>query len=60
MSDTVGLPVAIAAKMILSNEINKTGVLLPIEPEIYKPILKEMESFGVLFHEKEVEPVLYK
>ena len=60
MSDTVGLPVAIAAKMILSNKINKTGVLLPIESEIYSPILKEMETFGIHFHEKEVEPVLYK
>ena len=59
MSDTVGLPVAICAKMILQNKIKLNGVHLPIHKEIYDPILKELESFGVLFIEKNVKPVLY-
>ena len=60
MSDTVGLPVAICAKMILNKKITLKGVHLPIQKEIYLPILKELEEHGVFFTEKEVTPVLYK
>jgi saccharopine dehydrogenase-like NADP-dependent oxidoreductase len=59
MSDTVGLPVAICAKMILNNNIKLKGVHLPIHKEIYLPILKELEDYGIVFKEKEVKPVLY-
>ncbi len=59
MSDTVGLPVAICAKMILNGTIKLTGVRLPIEKEIYLPVLKELETFGIKFNEKEVEAKLY-
>lgn len=55
MSNTVGLPVAIAAKMILNGEINEKGVTLPIHPEVYEPILKELELFNIKFEEKETE-----
>jgi saccharopine dehydrogenase-like NADP-dependent oxidoreductase len=54
MAKTVGLPVAIAALKILNKEITKTGVQLPIYNEIYNPILKEMEDYGVKFQEYEV------
>ena len=60
MSDTVGLPVAICAKMILNDKIKLKGVHLPIDKQIYLPILKELEEYGIVFKEKEVEPVLYK
>jgi saccharopine dehydrogenase-like NADP-dependent oxidoreductase len=53
MSKTVGLPAAIAVKMILSGVINLTGVVVPILPEIYEPVLKELETYGVKFIEKE-------
>lgn len=59
MSDTVGLPVAICAKMILNGTITSTGVCLPLSKDIYNPVLKELESFGICFSEKEVEPKLY-
>ena len=59
MSDTVGLPVAICAKMILNGTITLKGVHLPICKEIYEPVLKELETFGIIFQEKEVEPKLY-
>ncbi len=59
MSDTVGLPVAICAKMILNKKITLKGVHLPIQKEIYLPILKELEEYGLFFTEKEVTPVLY-
>jgi saccharopine dehydrogenase-like NADP-dependent oxidoreductase len=51
MSNTVGLPVAIAAKMILNGQIMKKGVTLPIAKEIYEPILNELEDFGITFNE---------
>jgi saccharopine dehydrogenase-like NADP-dependent oxidoreductase len=53
MSNTVGLPVAICAKMILKGEIDKKGVTLPIAAEIYEPILIELETFDIRFEEKE-------
>jgi saccharopine dehydrogenase-like NADP-dependent oxidoreductase len=51
MSNTVGLPVAIAAKMILNGEIKHNGVLLPTTKYLYEPILSELEGFGITFHE---------
>jgi saccharopine dehydrogenase-like NADP-dependent oxidoreductase len=54
MSNTVGLPVAICAKMILTGHLQKTGVTLPVEKEIYTPILQELESFDIRFIEKEL------
>jgi hypothetical protein len=54
MAKTVGLPVAIATLKILNKEITTPGVQIPIKKEIYEPILKELEQFGVVFHEKEV------
>lgn len=53
MAKTVGIPVGIACLKILNKEITKKGVLRPIYPEIYDPILKELEEFDIRF--KEVE-----
>ncbi|MFX1481902.1 MAG: saccharopine dehydrogenase C-terminal domain-containing protein [Promethearchaeota archaeon] len=52
MSRTVALPVAIASKMILDGKINLTGVHRPIVPEIYEPILKELETQNIKMDEK--------
>jgi saccharopine dehydrogenase (NAD+, L-glutamate forming) len=52
MSKTVGLPIAIAARMILNGSMKLTGVQLPVIPEIYNPVLQELESFGISFKEK--------
>jgi len=54
MAKTVGLPVAMAALRILNGEIKTHGVQLPIRKEVYEPILKELESYGIVFVEKEV------
>jgi saccharopine dehydrogenase-like NADP-dependent oxidoreductase len=51
MAKTVGLPVAIATLQILNGNIKTPGVQLPIRKEVYEPILKELEEFGVIFHE---------
>ena len=59
MAKTVGLPVAIATLMVLNNEIKLKGVKIPIENSIYKPILKELEDFGITFNEKDVNYLGY-
>lgn len=54
MAKTVGLPVAIAALKILNGVIKNPGVQLPITKEVYTPILKELEDYGVVFKEEQV------
>jgi saccharopine dehydrogenase-like NADP-dependent oxidoreductase len=53
MAKTVGLPLGIAAKLILNNTIRLTGVQIPVLPEIYLPVLLELKSLGVSFVESE-------
>ncbi|MCK5776409.1 MAG: saccharopine dehydrogenase NADP-binding domain-containing protein [Bacteroidales bacterium] len=52
MSKTVGYPVAIATKLILTGEITSKGVRIPIDKKIYQPVLKELEGMGVTFVEE--------
>ena len=52
MSRTVAFPVAIASKLILDGKITLTGVHRPIVPQIYKPILKELETLDIKMDEK--------
>jgi saccharopine dehydrogenase-like NADP-dependent oxidoreductase len=54
MAKTVGLPVAITALKIINKEITTPGVQLPIKKDVYQPILKELESYGVVFKETAV------
>ncbi len=51
MAKTVGLPVAMATLQILNGNITTPGVQLPIKKEVYTPILKELEEYGVIFNE---------
>jgi saccharopine dehydrogenase-like NADP-dependent oxidoreductase len=51
MATTVGLPVAMVTKMILNGEIKRRGVLMPKYPEIYNPILAELQDYGIKFKE---------
>jgi saccharopine dehydrogenase-like NADP-dependent oxidoreductase len=53
MSITVGTPLAIAVKAFLINEIQASGVVIPVEPHIYNPILDELEQYGITFIEEE-------
>lgn len=54
MAKTVGLPVAMATLAILNNKITTPGVQIPINKEVYEPILKELEAYGIVFKEKQV------
>jgi len=53
MSRAVGLPLGIAAKLILSNKIKERGVIIPIHRDIYEPALKELKELGIAFKEEE-------
>lgn len=53
MAKTVGLPVGIITKLILERKIKLTGVQIPTVKEIYEPLLKELETLGVRFKERE-------
>lgn len=53
MSMTVGLPVAIATKLILQGKIQLSGVQIPVMKEVYESVLEELKSFGIDFVEEE-------
>jgi saccharopine dehydrogenase-like NADP-dependent oxidoreductase len=52
MAKTVGLPLAITAKLILQNRIDARGVTIPTTKEIYLPLLRELETLNIKFEEK--------
>ena len=56
MSLTVGTTCGIAARMVLTGKVPQRGILSPIFPEIYNPILKELENFGVRMIEESERP----
>jgi len=51
MAKTVGLPLGIAAKLILNETIKLKGLHIPTVKEIYDPVLKELENMGIKFTE---------
>lgn len=51
MAKTVGLPLGIAAKLVLTGQINLQGLFIPTHKEIYEPILNELEDSGIFFKE---------
>ena len=56
IAKTVGLPAAIAAKLVLNGQIPLTGCQLPTHPVIYTRVLEELKAAGFKFVEK-VEPI---
>jgi saccharopine dehydrogenase-like NADP-dependent oxidoreductase len=52
MAKTVGLPVGIIAKKILLGQIPHRGVLIPTHPDIYEPVLAELQTSGIRFVEE--------
>lgn len=51
MAKTVGLPLGIACKMILTGELQARGLVMPLHPEVYKPAMKELAENGIVFRE---------
>ncbi|HEY2649432.1 MAG TPA: saccharopine dehydrogenase C-terminal domain-containing protein [Puia sp.] len=52
MAKTVGLPLGIAAKLLLENRMPVSGLHIPIIPEIYEPVLEELALEGIRFQEE--------
>lgn len=52
MAKTVGLPLGIAAVLTLKGVIKSKGLHLPVQPDIYQPVLQELEKQGICFREK--------
>lgn len=49
---TVSLPAAVAVRMILNGKITLTGVYQPVVPEIYNPVLDELEHLDIKMEEE--------
>jgi saccharopine dehydrogenase-like NADP-dependent oxidoreductase len=56
MARTVGLPAAIAGKLIMTGALPLTGSHIPTHESVYGPVLRELESEGLRFEER-VEPL---
>jgi saccharopine dehydrogenase-like NADP-dependent oxidoreductase len=54
MAKTVGLPLGIAAKLLLQGKIKSRGVVIPVVQELYDPILKELAEKGIALKETEI------
>jgi saccharopine dehydrogenase-like NADP-dependent oxidoreductase len=53
MAKTVGLPLGMAARLILDGKVKARGVQMPLSAELYAPILAELAEHGIRFNEKE-------
>ena len=51
MAKTVGLPLGIMAKLVLSGSLQLTGLHIPVMPEVYNPVLRELEEYDIRFEE---------
>ncbi|MDP1623599.1 MAG: saccharopine dehydrogenase C-terminal domain-containing protein [Bacteroidales bacterium] len=49
---TVALPAAIGVEMILDGSINIKGVHIPVIPDIYNPVLDQLEKLGIKMDEE--------
>jgi saccharopine dehydrogenase-like NADP-dependent oxidoreductase len=54
MAKTVGLPLAIAVKLVATEKVHIPGVSVPVIPELYEPILNELSKLGIIFKEEEI------
>jgi saccharopine dehydrogenase (NADP+, L-glutamate forming) len=53
MARTVGLPLGIAAKLLIQGKIKERGVVIPVSKDIYEPVLRELKSLGIELTERE-------
>ncbi len=53
MAKTVGLPLAMGVRLICEGKITEKGVLIPVSPSWYDPILSSLEEWGIRFTEAE-------
>lgn len=53
MAKTVGLPLGITANNLLNGKIDAKGIVIPTSAAVYKPVLRELEQYGIVFEETE-------
>jgi saccharopine dehydrogenase (NADP+, L-glutamate forming) len=51
MARTVSLPAAIGTRMLLEGRMQASGVHIPVVPEIYNPVLEELDQMNISFTE---------
>mgnify|MGYP006232476313 CR=1 FL=1 len=54
MAATVGYPAGIAVNLLLQDKLELTGVQIPVIPEIYDPVLQELQNLGIEVKEERV------
>ena len=52
MARTVAFPAAAATRLVLEGKLGLTGVRIPVERELYIPILEEIKAAGIVFTEE--------
>jgi hypothetical protein len=52
ISRTVGLPIAVAAKLLLRGDLPLTGCQIPTHPAVYGPVLRELTQNDLVFTER--------
>ncbi|MFN9519038.1 MAG: saccharopine dehydrogenase C-terminal domain-containing protein [Bacteroidota bacterium] len=53
MAKTVGLPMGIAARLLLEGKLRGSGVQIPIHAELYEPVLDELKRYGIVFMDEQ-------
>jgi saccharopine dehydrogenase-like NADP-dependent oxidoreductase len=54
MAKTVGLPLGIMASLLLQEKIKLKGLKVPVEKEIYQPVLAALKAEGICFKDTQV------
>ncbi len=53
MAKTVGLPIGILASLVLGKKVKPpTGVLMPVMQSVYRPVLRELATHGIIFKDE--------
>lgn len=52
IAKTVGMPAAVATKLVLTGRLPITGCHIPTHSAIYEPVMAELRENGIRFHEK--------
>ena len=52
MARTVSLPLGIGTRMILDGTLSERGIVAPIKPDVYNPILDELAELGITCTER--------
>ena len=52
MAKLVGVPCAVAVRLVLDGTISETGILAPMNPKINDPLMAELKKYGIEMKEE--------